>query len=358
MAEEFSKKYADQGFIYLPGNIQKMVDVCRNGTDLPEDSPKEDYEIIEAICGLLEQSKQWESAHATPETPVEPCLVEEEGEITLIAEPTPTTNELVWRAATETRLDNGGYTKLTEVFTFDETFTHIRLKEGAIETPEHAGMLMGLGNDLGRKGVWLCIQGAQRLLACGLSDAMEQACASLKLSPQSIYNYCGSLPYATPEVRKELHPTVLVEICRARYSKDEKENDQKKKELVERAITHGWNCSEARSHVRMEKGLDGPVEGKPTLKEQLSELDREVVRLKGQVYEYPPLPITNSTRQDCIDGIRELYKEYLQLRRLTENVVGLPDYERMMDYIDQHGLPPKGVELPCIPEPEQQAEAA
>lgn len=280
MAEEFTKKYSEEGFIYLPGNIQKMVDVCRNGDDLPEDSPKEDYEIIETICQLLEQSKQWEAARAAPETPAEPCLTEEPDKAPVILEATLSTNELVLKGALETRLDNGGYSRLAEVFVFDDDMLNLRTKDGAIETPEHAGMLMGLGADLGKRGIWLCIQGAQRLMVKGLSEAMEQVCASLKLSPQSVYNYLGTLPYATPEARKTLPPTVLVELCRGRYADDDAENDRVKKELVQEAIQGGWDSSEARSHARMRKGKDEPVEGRPSLREQLSAQDREISRLK------------------------------------------------------------------------------
>lgn len=290
MAEEFTKKYSEEGFIYLPGNIQKMVDVCRSGDDLPEDSPKEDYEIIEAICQLLEQSKQWEAAHTGPETPAGGPLTEEPAQecSVVVCEPTLSTEELIVQGAKEARLDNGAYQKLSEIFEFGDDMTSIRTREGAIETPEHAGMLLGLGANMGKCGLWLCIQGAQRLLVQGHSNAMEQVCADLKLSPQSIYNYVGCIPYATPEARRALPPTVLVELCRGRYAEDDAENERVKKELVQEAIQGKWDSSEARSHARMRKGKDEPLEGKPSLREQLSAQDREIARLKEalrQIYD-------------------------------------------------------------------------
>lgn len=59
--------------------------------------------------------------------------------------------------------------------------------------------------------------------------------------------------------------------------------------------------------------------------------------------DWPPLPVSNCSRQEVIDGLREVYREFLRFYKRHESptTVGFPDYEKMLDYLDQHGLPPK-----------------
>jgi hypothetical protein len=48
------------------------------------------------------------------------------------------------------------------------------------------------------------------------------------------------------------------------------------------------------------------------------------------------------TRDEVIEGLREVYADLTDHeRRLDCTHVGYPDYEAMLDYIEQHGLPPK-----------------
>lgn len=59
--------------------------------------------------------------------------------------------------------------------------------------------------------------------------------------------------------------------------------------------------------------------------------------------DWPPLPLDNCSRQDVIDSFRELYSDFLDLYRehKAPGTVGFPDYVKVLDYVAEHGLPPR-----------------
>jgi hypothetical protein len=273
-ATEFSERYRQIPVLFTPKCIHRFIAICDRQEEWPEDEGEETMACIAEICTALEASRRIESQHASnaPESPASASL-----EVIQPEQPDKNLNteELILRGATEASLANGAYQKLSEVFTFDEGMTEIREKDGAIVTPEHDGMLLGLGNNLGKIGVWLCIQGAQRLIAKGHSIAFEQACDSLKIAPSTLYNYLRCLPNVTPEIKKSLPITVIAEICTAKYSDDKAENDQAKNELLREALAGGWSAAEARSHSKMRRGHDEEITDgtrKPA-KDRIAELE-------------------------------------------------------------------------------------
>ena len=62
---------------------------------------------------------------------------------------------------------------------------------------------------------------------------------------------------------------------------------------------------------------------------------------------FPPFPNIGAdqkpaTRQDVIDGLRDCYQSMVQHERVADPTIkGYPDMEKILDYIEQHGLPPK-----------------
>ena len=59
---------------------------------------------------------------------------------------------------------------------------------------------------------------------------------------------------------------------------------------------------------------------------------------------YPRVLGRTLTREEIIEGLREVYADVLKLNRQKDpTFVRYPDYEAVLDYIEQHGLPPKEV---------------
>ena len=45
--------------------------------------------------------------------------------------------------------------------------------------------------------------------------------------------------------------------------------------------------------------------------------------------------------QDFMDAVREMYQEWLEMSRITDpTIIGLPDFEDSMDYVEAHGMEP------------------
>lgn len=290
-SEEFSEKYKSSKAEFSPETIEYFIQVCVNEGEMDEEEYQKEHflgqaEVCEDIYRTQEMTKKTTiipnidqldpSKKVKPEDvilePASPAVASDDPQRDEDADALPTPKEvntqeiLILKAAMETRLDNGGYSDLAKSYTFSDDMSDIRLKDGAIESPMMAGALMGLGADLGRRGFWILVTGAQKLMVLGHEHAMEQICASLKLNSSSVYNYLRTLPYVTAEARKLLNPTVLVELCCGKYSDDEKVNDEIKKKLVKEAVANGYDTGEARSAKLREQGKEinlDPTNGKP-----------------------------------------------------------------------------------------------
>jgi hypothetical protein len=285
-AEEFCERFKKIPVFFSPKCIHDMIVLCDDPeAEWPEDQ-EEWCQAAQDVCRALETSRRMEAEQAgiAPESPASVSL-----EVIQPEHPPESlnTDELILRGATETRLDNGGYNRISEVFEFNSDWTDVKVKSGAIATAEHDGMLLGLGFDLGKRGVWLCIQGAQRLIAGNHDQAFEQACASLKISPSTLYNYLRCLPYADAAIRTALPITVIAEICTAKYSDDKAENDKVKKELLSEAVKEDWDSATARSHSKMRRGHDEEINDgtKQSPKARIMELEQALVFCAGSLRE-------------------------------------------------------------------------
>lgn len=57
---------------------------------------------------------------------------------------------------------------------------------------------------------------------------------------------------------------------------------------------------------------------------------------------FPVIMGEQVTREQIIEGLRETYNQLLMRERDWDpGMVGYPDYEALLDYIEEHGLPPK-----------------
>jgi hypothetical protein len=174
------------------------------------------------------------------------------------------------------------YTELRDLFDFGDNLAYVKVKDGAIVTPADWGKVWGFAADWTYSAGWVMADAAAHLEALGFVDSLTQLAADFKLAKSTAYNYCRvarRVP-CNSEARKSLPLTTCVEIAAGRYDDDEKKNQEVIDELLQSAINDGWNASEARSHARMRKGKDDPVEGRPSLREQLSAQDRRIMFLE------------------------------------------------------------------------------
>jgi hypothetical protein len=104
--------------------------------------------------------------------------------------------------------------------------------------------------------MWLAGEGIRHLYALGYENVVTQIAANLKLSYSHVSAWARTAQRIPLKYRNEISPTVAVEIACSKYSEDEKENNKKVIELVEKACKEGWTALEARSHVRMEQGKE------------------------------------------------------------------------------------------------------
>lgn len=273
-AEESTIKYRAQKVKFTPEKVSELAILCMTEEELHPEEPSCVALVLEEVCIAIQDTEtympetsdslpplsdeavtrlkepQQESSNK-PETPLEIVSTPEQGN------DANSPQILAVEAARNTRLEN--YSELRERFDMGAGMLSPVPKEGTSPTLEDYGALMGLGHDMGKKGVWLLVHGAQGLLAMGEENTMEQICASLGLNEKTVYNYLTTLPFATEEAKMLLPPTVLTEICTRKYSNDPKENEETKKELVAEAMEAGWNSVEARSHAEMKQGKDRTI---------------------------------------------------------------------------------------------------
>jgi hypothetical protein len=58
--------------------------------------------------------------------------------------------------------------------------------------------------------------------------------------------------------------------------------------------------------------------------------------------DYPNIGGCAITRKDIIDALRETYKNLLEREQEEDPTIrGYPDFEAVLNYIEEHGLPPK-----------------
>lgn len=269
-ALDFNRKFASQKADLTPDKVEELARICLTDEELDDETLPYVFEVVEYVCQAIERTNQLQkdldsmtdtnTEETTPETPdnapESPAVT---SEVQTKEDSLNSQEAQIVKAACSTSLETS-YSEISQTYEFGEGMLNVRVKEGAIETPETAGQLMGLGVDMGKKGFFLMVEGAQRLVVRGHKLPMEQICASLNLHTSTIYNYLRAIPYFTPEAKRLLSPTTVVEIATAKFDSDEKKNDEIKKELIEEAVKEGWDSPTARSHVKAKKGHDEPID--------------------------------------------------------------------------------------------------
>lgn len=81
------------------------------------------------------------------------------------------------------------------------------------------------------------------------------------------------------------------------------------------------------------------VERNPGTVKVVNEITKEVVFEMGKKTTVPPLP-SGMTRFECIEGLKELRKDAMELAVQKEPAfLRWPDVDLLLDYIEQHGFP-------------------
>lgn len=327
-ADMYSEKYKHIPVGFTPECIRKMIQLCEDGADW-EDQIEEWQAVASELCPLMEKSRQIEASLANP--PI------------LSMEVLPQTKELceldILNAARETNLSNG-WDRLKDRFDFGTNFDE--LKDLGPVSPADLAACMGYGASMSKAGVFVAAKAMLRLQALGFDGIVEQYAAERGLGYSTVSAWLRMeqrIPQGSP-ARQLLDPTAIAEICNARYSKDEDENKRIREETLAEACEKKVDTNEARSLVSLKKGENGGKQERGSLRERVKELEEELEQAK---IVWPILPIPDCSRQDVIDSLRELYADFLKLYKTHESptTVGFPDYENLLDYLEEHGLPPE-----------------
>ena len=236
LAEMLSAKYKTDVKTAL-----RLIKVCEQDDMIDEDAPPNHFELLEEACAILAFDRGEIDAKELKMTIVKEEL--KQG-----------TEQSILEAAITTGMHNG-YSALAERYEFNN-LTQFTPREGVIPCPEDYAAAIGLGVDMSSKGMWLAGEGIRHLYALGYENVVTQIAANLKLSYSHVSAWARTAQRIPIKYRSEISPTVAVEIACSKYSEDEKENNKKVIELVEKACKEGWTALEARSHVRMEQGRE------------------------------------------------------------------------------------------------------
>jgi hypothetical protein len=150
--------------------------------------------------------------------------------------------------------------------------TVVRVREGAIVTPQDWGSLLGLSVDLGRKAAYLMGAAVNALMVSGHENSVVQFAAEVGADPTTLYNHAKVCRLVPAEKRLGLYPSVVQEIATRRYDEDEDKNAAIVLELVDQARENNWTCQEARSHSLAKKKGEEPEDKGPTKKELAAKL--------------------------------------------------------------------------------------
>jgi len=258
-ADQLGEVFKRDNIHFLPSEVERYWLMCANDEDFSENEEEDSFlhRALEAVCKdrmfTLEALAAEENAVAelasdlviAPQAPLEPVLVQE-GQSTLNSIETQ-----IVEAAKNTGLHNG-YSVLKEKYDFSDDFSDIRPKDGQIPIPKDFGALIGMGNDMEQRGVWLVGCAVQSLLALGYDNAITQLSEELGLNPSTIY--ARARVYSrVPKEKRHLGYTLLSEICLPRYDDNEEKQAAIVSELIEEAERGDWSCLDARSHAKAKK---------------------------------------------------------------------------------------------------------
>ena len=218
----------------------KLMRICEEDDELDDDAPANHFALVEEACVTI--------AYDNGE------IDAKELNTSIVAENKSGTEQSILAAAVNTGMHNG-YSALSERYEFND-LTQFVPRAGVIPCPEDYAAAIGMGVDMSSKGMWLAGEGIRHLYALGYENVVTQIAANLKLSYSHVSAWHRAAQRIPVKYRSELSPTVAVEIACSKYSDDERENNKKVIDLVEKACKEGWTALEARSHVRMEQGKE------------------------------------------------------------------------------------------------------
>ena len=216
----------------------RLMRTCEEEEEISEDSPMNHYHLLEEACKI----------NAYTDGDIETLDVQ-------VVPASEGTEQSILDAAINSRLDNS-YSRLSERFDFGEYMTQFKPRDGTIPTPEDYAAAIGLGVDMSSKGMWLAGDGIANLMRMGHENVVHQIAASLRMSYSAVSNWHRTAQRIPAHKRHAISPTVAQEIATAKFSEDEKENNEVIDRLIDQARKEGWSSSEARSHVRMERGME------------------------------------------------------------------------------------------------------
>jgi hypothetical protein len=248
------------GLIPEPEETVEPVVESEAATEPPERQEKPTSKISEAYNAAVANQKAGKEAMRKRLTVLLPKEVGAE-------------DRAIVDAAMDSRLDNS-FTKLKEVFSFDSDFATVTILEGKQPSGEDWGRLMGLGNDLGKRSLWLLGEAVRGLINSGKEEAVHQISDAFGFSYSHASNWSRVVEHVKPEDRAGLLPSVAAEICCALYDKDPVKNQEVIDSAIKQVKEEKMNCLQARSLSRMLRGKDEEInEGKESLKDKVKRLE-------------------------------------------------------------------------------------
>lgn len=278
-AQEFSEKYKHIPVFFTPACIHKMLALCAKGEDWPEEVSEEWESAMAEVCLIREKS---EAIRIRLETPIEAPL-----EIVMAESPLgpviEATDENMVKAARETNMVNG-YERLKAIFDFGKNHDELNPIPGSMATALDYSAVIGYGMSMGESGAKITARALRFLTVLGRDEIIPQIAADRGLSYSTISGLLRAemrVPLDHP-ARKTLAMTTIQEIVNARYSKDEKENEAMRMEVLDTATEKGMDSDEARSLVKMKKGRDQEITAggvRKSTKERIAELEQGFMML-------------------------------------------------------------------------------
>lgn len=304
-AERFTKEYSHVPLFFTDRCILHFISACTGDAELRSGLTDDEEKVAASICKLLARSREIEeyavamTAEATVEreemarAPVEIVAIpESEGQQEApVAQETRITvlpvkeigaeDRAIVDAAISSRLDNS-FTRLNKVFRFDPDMASASPLDGITPTAEDYGRLMGLGNDLGKRSLWLLGEATRGLIRAGKEDAVHQISDAFGFSYSHVSNWSRVVEHVSPEDRVGLLPSVAAEICCYVYDEDPVKNQAVIDSAIKQVKEDKMNCLQARSLSRMLRGKDDPIDDgtKETAKQKIAKLEVENHKMK------------------------------------------------------------------------------
>lgn len=309
-AEAANAKYHDREITYTPQMVAQLAQLCQTDQELDEDqNPQSTFELMEGVCIEIEATHAYLREHKElPKQPIDSVV-----ELEVVQEQS---SEI---SVVDAAKDVNAHTLLDLENKFDfGPGTYVKVREGQTATPQDYAKILGVGYKMANRGIWMVGEAINYLRSIGMDNEVDQIGADLQMSRSALYNWGSTCLRLPPSLREGITPSTAIEICTARFSKDEAKNKEVIEGLIKQAREEKWNPSEARSFVLAKKEeLGRPRTSRAGRGDSVErEAIREAVDIMKECAETLP-NVAEGQSDDLESKIAVWLNKYAQLGELT-----------------------------------------